>query len=566
MVLCPASRRLLLPGVDMRGHRRRHRLLWALVLLVSAVTLTLQSAAAGARPVRHGASAHAVKPRAVGELDCNGLSPIQRPVKPAIMCIDPRGSDEGRFYENGHYIGHDEPSVRFLSHQPGSGSDTTWAERLPDDPARPPSVAHPGHDITHWFELSIAPWFSTTVCDPNSAPLTACTPRSDANAPRGNYPGAGAAFVELQFYPPGFAPFVDSISCDNTHWCSALTIDSLECTGNGSGPCNNNCVEPVNFGFIQTNGVPPGPPSPQLSDDSTFTPNAHTLLMRPGDRLRVRMFDANLGGGKHALEARETDLTSGKSGFMIASARNGFMNTNPFDCSGTRFNFEPEYSTARAANIIPWGIGPYMINNQFEIGHFEPCTSLSGRVGGPDPFFKDCHGPYESTADKGSPFEPDDSPCYPKGDTHKGTAAPDEVTGCPVFDDAIGDLDYDGTDYRADWPNSLLTGPYPTPFLQRQPTTVGGSGYPQIQFMTDTSATELNTNCDLETGSGCVLPPKGPGHFYPYWTQARVGTSCFWEFGNMPNGNTFGRLRQYGHVGPGTDGAFAGPVRSNPNC
>jgi hypothetical protein len=34
--------------------------------------------------------------------------------------------------------------------------------------------------------------------------------------------------MELQFYPPGEAPFVDGISCDNAHWCAALTSDSLE--------------------------------------------------------------------------------------------------------------------------------------------------------------------------------------------------------------------------------------------------------------------------------------------------------------------------------------------------
>jgi hypothetical protein len=129
---------------------------------------------------------------------------------------------------------------------------------------------------------------------PQSAPLTPCTPGSDANAPHGNYPGGGAAFVELQFYPPGFAPFIDSISCDNSHWCSALTIDSLECTGNGSGPCNANCMEPENFAFIQTNGEPAGPPSPQLSNVATSTPNSHTLLMNPGDKIRVRMFNAKI--------------------------------------------------------------------------------------------------------------------------------------------------------------------------------------------------------------------------------------------------------------------------------
>src|SRR5258708_20160743 len=44
--------------------------------------------------------------------------------------------------------------------------------------------------------------------------------------------GGGAAFMELQFHPPGEAPFADSISCDHAHWCAALTIDSLECTLN----------------------------------------------------------------------------------------------------------------------------------------------------------------------------------------------------------------------------------------------------------------------------------------------------------------------------------------------
>jgi hypothetical protein len=511
-----------------------------------------------------------VAPAAVGELDCNGLSPIQRSVKPAVMCHDPRGSDEGRLFENGHYIGHDEPSVRFLSTQPGSGSDTTFVETLPRDPVAAPTVKTPGKDVTHWFELSIAPWFSTTVCDPNSAPLASCTPRSDANAPKGRYLGGGQAFVELQFYAPGFAPFIDNISCDNTHWCSALTIDSLECTGDGSGPCNDNCVEPVNFGWIQTDGVPTGPPSPQLSTNRTYTPNARTLLMSPGDQLKVRMFDAAVKGG-HALEARIDDLTTGRSGFMVASAANGFMNTNPFDCTGTPFNFEPAYNTARAANIIPWGIGPYMINMQYEIGHFEPCTSLSGKASvdlgtRKDIYFKQCKGPYEPATDTAKRFEPDDSPCFWKGDTHGGTAPPNVVTGCPVFFDAIGDLDYDGPGYRADWPTSLTPGPFPSPFLNQQPTTVGGAGYPQIQFMTDTSATELNTDCNLTTGQGCVLPPKGPGNFFPYFTQAKVGGTCVWEFGNMSNGSTFGRTAQYGSVGPGTLGAFAGPVRANPTC
>jgi hypothetical protein len=210
-----------------------------------------------------------------------------------------------------------------------------------------------------------------------------------------------------------------------------------------------------------------------------------------------------------------------------------------------------------------------MINDQFEIGHFEPCTSVSGQatttIGSfTDVYFKHCAGPYEKTSDSPKNFEPDDSPCFKAGDTHSGMADPNLVTGCDVFFNAVGDLDWDGTPYYPDWPTSTKPNLWPTPFLQRQLTTVGGRRYPSIQFMTDASASEQNTNCNLVTGSGCVLPPKGPGHFYPFWTLAKVGGTCVWEFGNMRNGNTFGGIGQYGRVGPNTIGAFVGRIRPNP--
>ena len=564
----------------MRRHRDNRRLFKVRLLILPLIAATALAVGAFAPAVSHrptppaSTASASVKPSKVGMLDCNGLSPIQRPAKRGLMCIDARGprEDGGRFEDNGHYIGHDEPSIRFISNRPGSGRNFTITETLPRDPKHLPTVAHPGSDVTNWFELSIAPWFSMTVCDPNSAPLTPCVPGSDANAPHGNFPGGGAAFVELQFYPPGFGPFIDNISCSQRQWCSALNIDSLECQGNGSGNCNNNCVEPVNFAFVQTNGVPAGPPGPNSSSpNKTFTPNAHTLFMNPGDKITVRMFDAAIKGG-HALEVVETDHTTGKSGFMIASGANGFMNTNPFDCSTSKFNFEPEYNTARAANFIPWGPGPYMINDQYEVGHFEPCASVTGRrTSNGDVFFKHCHGPYESSADSGATFEPDDSPCYKFGDTHHGLVPPpgNLVTGCPVFNDAVGDLDFDGTTYWADWPHSNTVSkhnPFPTSFLQDQPTTAGGNHYASIQFMTDLSTSELNTNCNIFTGSGCVLPPKGPGHFYPFFTQASVSGSCVWEFGNMNNGNSFGRESQYGKVGPTSVFAFVSKIMPNPNC
>lgn len=568
----------------MRRHRGIRRVLNLRLIILPVIAAMAMAVGAFAPAAMHPPSPRAaqaggsVKPSKVGLLDCNGHSPIQRLAKIGLQCLDPRGPDGGRLIDNGHYVGHDEPSIRFISGRPGSGENFTMTETLPRDPAAAPTVSKPGSDVTHYFELSVAPWFSMDVCDPNSAPLTPCKPGSDANAPKGNYPGAGAGFVELQFYPPGFAPEADNISCNNTSWCSALNIDSLECTGNGSGPCNNNCVEPINFALIQTNGVPAGPPGPNTANIATFTPNKHTLLMNPGDKITVRMFNAKIPGG-NALEVVETDHTTGQQGFMIASKANGFMNTNPFTCATKPFNFAPEYNTARAANVIPWGIGPYMINDEDEIGHFEPCTKVTGKgteqvFNLKDPIFNNCSGPYEKPVDSSKSFEPTDAPCFQKNDTHSslGTSgakgSPNEVTGCDNFFSG-GDLDFDGTSYRHDWPDSTKVSSanhFPTPFLQSPPSTRGGERYASIQFMTDVSASEVNTSCNLTTGTGCVLPPKGPGHFYPFWTQAKVGGSCVWEFGEMTNGNTFGAIKQYGSVAPGTIGAFVGKIMANPNC
>ncbi|HEX4009338.1 MAG TPA: hypothetical protein VHX62_04995 [Solirubrobacteraceae bacterium] len=506
-----------------------------------------------------------VRPRRIGQLDCNGFSRIQQELRPTADCAGIRGGDGGRQYDNGWFVGHDQPALRFISGRRLSGADVTFTERLGTDPARRPTVRHPGSDVTHWFELSPASWLSMDVCDPASFPGMACTPVSDANAPTASDPGGGAALMQVQFYPPGFAPFIDAASCDDAHWCSALTIDSLECST--SGACNVNCEEPVNFAFIQDNGVPTGPPSPQESDRASMTPNAHTLLINPGDLVAVHMFDARLPGAGRALEISERDLTTHRSGHMIASAANGFMDTSPTDCSGTPFNFQPQYSSAAPGNVLPWGPGPLGVDTGFEIGHFEPCTNVTGpetlRVGSlHDTYWTTCHGPYASRRDNLS-LEPSDAPCYPAGDAHGGAGAPDLVAGCDVFLDGAGDLNHDGSSYRADWPTSVFAGRLPGAFAEDQPTSLGHT-YPQIQFETDLAATE--PACNVATGAGCTLPPPGPGNFYPYWTLSNTPWGCAWEFGNVRYGQTFGTDAQYGAVGPGTLEAFASAIQTNPGC
>jgi hypothetical protein len=499
-----------------------------------------------------------------GELDCNADSPIQTSVR-EMTCTDIKGilgvnnknTWGGKFYDNGHYIGHDEPDATFESTRPGSGNDITWTETIGADPSAAPTDATPGTDVSHWFELSPAPWFSMALCDPNSYPQAPCSPNSDLNAPTSTFNGGGSTFMEMQLYPPGEPPFVDSSGCDTTHWCAALTIDSLECT-EGFATCNANCEEPVNFAFIQNNGVPTGAPSPQEANVATFTPNSHTLLMNPGDQIVVHMADAAAPGGGKAFKVTLDDLTQHTSGWMQASAANGFASTSMANCSGTPFNFEPEYNTAKPGNIVPWAAIATDVSTEFETGHWESCTSLTKPID-PNPFdasdtggtYNDCHGPYEQAggADKGSP-ETADGLCYKAGDTHPGydgagtSTGPDQTTGCQDNLEQNGDLDFDGSPYWTEWPTSTTPGLYPSTFVEAYPTT-GGSQYSRFFFQTDIALSE--SSCTSTNLSGCTVPPVGPGNFYPYWSGTSVNGQCVLEFGNVwSHVTTFGKDAQYG--------------------
>jgi hypothetical protein len=257
---------------------------------------------------------------------------------------------------------------------------------------------------------------------------------------------------------------------------------------------------------------------------------------------------------------------------MQASAKNGFMATNINDCSGTPFNYEPEYSSAKAGNIVPWAADQVNISTQYETGHFEACSRVTqpfsvntvpfpGLADFTDVTWNKCHGPYEDAAPKGSEgSEPGEAFCYQRGDTHFGQADPNLVTGCvaDVFEN--GDLDFDGSPYWPDWPTSTVPNTFPSTFRQTPPTTVGGAGYPQFQFQTDAALSEAS--CHFPTSGCAVPPPAAPGKFYPFWTLTK---SCSLEFGNMSNGNSYGKQAQYGTVDPELGyPQLLGPILSNP--
>src|SRR5919201_345281 len=190
----------------------------------------------------------------------------------------------------GRYTGHDEPSLLFYSDRPGAGNNNRYRIVVPKDPPVPPR--QDGSGGTFNFQDRIAYWFGMDLCDNQSAPEfthAPCTPNSDANIfdsadpTKADYVGyhPGTAFVELQFYPPGWAPFQEAISCDATKWCAAMAIFSFNRNQNTFVDNNADClakvgIEPANFAFITKSGVPHAPAAPLGQTLATFTPNPST--------------------------------------------------------------------------------------------------------------------------------------------------------------------------------------------------------------------------------------------------------------------------------------------------
>jgi hypothetical protein len=573
-------------------------------LLLLAALLGLALSSGSARAVTRGESA-ALNP--VNLLDCNGRSPAYRPLKlMGGLCTDPitvdGDGDTYRFFDNGHYVGHDEPSVKFISTAPGSGNTMTYYMQLGVDPIGQPTADGTTSD---YAELSPAPWFGLPICDQKSYPQNPCTPDSDRNSGALTDPNsAGSAFMELQFYPPGFAPFHDAISCDKTHYCSALNIDSLECTF-AFATCNNNCIEPVNFAFLQKDGVPTGPPSPQDANDFTLSPNNQTLRMNQGDALKVTLADTPSG-----FRVEVDDLTTHQSGFMVASAANGFKNTNIADCSGTPFTFHPEYNTAAQQNQVPWAALEGGVLMEQEIGHFESCDSVANSLGqfAFDPqTFQTCMGGAEgpnatgegpcdfttgvctgATTENGAACptnnfasgalcEFSDGTCIAKGP--RPLSLPSEppvlswpVAGCQQNQTQNGDLDFEGNSYRPFWPDGAKN--HPQPYRYAGPFDAGGNPYPSIQFETDVGGSEIL--CNTATGAGCTAPPTGAA-FYPFWTigsqnspfvNGKPQSACLWNFGNTIPGtttNSFGGAAEYGTPNVSRyAGTLTSPVLPNP--
>jgi hypothetical protein len=440
------------------------------------------------------------------------------------------------------YVGHDEPSIEFKSAVPGSGNDITYTMTLPKDPTARPSAS--GAGSTWNFQLRPTFWFGLTLCDSQSAPeyTTTCTPDSDANDLVGTNPAAadyigkhpGNAYMELQFYGPGYVPQFEGFGCTATQYCAAMTIDSRTLDQNTGIENTDACdalilggAEPINWAYVTESGQSQAPANPEFT--GTFSnPNltavnpdpSEDLMMNPGDVIRIHMHDTSAG-----FRTDLTDLTTGHSGSMTASTANGFghimYTPNAETCTVQPYAFHPEYSTGNPRGNT-WSAHTYNAAMSDEIGHFENCQKLDSAFNCVNPGKQDAGGVDE---DDGNSF------CVPGKDS---TLV--KIDGC--FN---SDGDWDGQSYQNDWPgtNSNVQQDralHPSSVLFTSPLANGTTDYSTIAFETDLPRIEASDSqdhppfCDRTTGADCVNPPNG-AKFYPFFSTRSVAGVCTWQEG-----------------------------------
>jgi hypothetical protein len=483
-----------------------------------------------------------------------------------VTCADPNLNwDEYPGYQNliKHgvnllpYIGHDEPQVQFYSNTPGSANDDTYTLRLPKDPPTRPEQDGSGGNWN--FQQRITFWFSMQLCDDQGSPnpdglsqdghaTIPCQPDSDSNLYASTDPnsshyfglGPGQGFMEMQFYPPGWAPWPNGIGCNATQWCSALNIDTFQNNTNTGALNNDDCLntvgpEPVNFDFLTKNGVATAPGNPQHPEH--FVPHLNKdYLMNPGDKLRLHMFDSPQG-----FTVDINDLTANTSGSMVASAANGFgsvvFDPNATQCTVQLHDFHPMYNTATPAERNFNAAHTGNISFADEIGHFEYCAKVN------DDALSSCAKPLGDDTN-----DPDNGGLDPAGDDVlclPGSASTlIKIGGCLNTDG-----DFDSVSYNFTWPGSI-SNPTADRLLNARPVrftspTTDGQSFDQMAFESNISRsesddTEFNhsTPCqrhitnpsDPSPGTGCVNPPPG-ANFYPFYTTKEIHGTCYWQQG-----------------------------------
>lgn len=462
--------------------------------------------------------------------------------------------DSEQVFGQGHYVGHDEPSVLFYSNTPGAGNQMQYSGILPKEP---PPTNVPGKK-SYDFQNYAAFWYGMAMCDTQSYPelVTSCLPDSNLNIvdPAKSPYHPGTAYMELQFYPPGYVQQWNGFSCSPTQWCVALNIDSLALNPVTGAQLNSTCQaitgeEYVNFAYLTLSGKPQGPPNPvHFSPIASGTPDPQKVMfMNQGDAYTVSLHDT-----VHGLQTVVHDTTTGETGSMTASAANGFGQVKfapspSTTCQNIPYDFHPMYSTSTTKTTVPWAAATYNVAFDTEVGHFDFCSAVDATGA--------CTG-HEGSGRNTEPADGDDSGCWP------GSASGlIQIGGCEG-----SNVGYDGTSYLADWPNGD-TSSRPTPTVFTSPLTGPNYSvnYSSVGFNTDLPAIEgqLGT-CNNSNGAGCtIIPPtddNAPARFYPYYTSGTALGGCAWTVGQTYPGfstdsygghNQYGQLLKVAYTGPG---------------
>jgi hypothetical protein len=465
-------------------------------------------------------------------IDCSSIS--------RSLCTEVANGEE----VFGHYVGHDEPSLLFDSNVAGSGNQMRYSGILPTEPS-PTNV--PGQH-SYNFELYPTFWFGMAMCDTQSYPntLKTCAPDSDTNITAAGDPNhSGTAFMELQFYPPGYVQQFDGFSCSSTQWCVALTIDSLSLNPKTGKSLNATCTsrvgeEYVNFAYLTKTGQSQGPPNPVNFDPvASGKPDPNKVaFLNQGDHYTVTLQDT-----AHGVETVVNDTTNGVVGKMTASAANGFGQVkfapNGTTCKNLPYDFHPEYSTSSPQTTVPWAAATYNVAIDTEIGHFDYCSDVAPARG-------TCVG-REGLRSDSEPADGDDVGCFPAS-----ASTLIKIAGC------LGtNIGYDGTSYQQDWPNGSDQRPSPTIWTSPKTGANFDVQYAQVAFNTDLPDIERSTvpTCNAITGAHCTrIPPTDdgtPAAFYPHYSSGQALGGCAWTVGqNVPGFTTadFGGVAQYGNL------------------
>ncbi len=353
-----------------RTHHRRT------LLSVLVLALAVPTALAGTNLAP--ASAATATRTAPTHIDCSNGG--------RFLCTEVFNSE--KVFGEGHYVGHDEPSVLFDSDVAGSGNQMAYMGQLPKEP---PASNVPGAK-NYDFQYYAAIWFGMAMCDTQSYPelVNTCVPDSNVNAvdPKKSPYHPGAAYMELQFYAPGYVDQWNGFTCSATQWCVALTIDSLSFNPITGQSNNRSCEsrvgeEYVNFAYLTHDGKPQGPPNPvDFTPAASGNPNhAKDLFLNQGDT-----FSLNLHDTAHGLQAVVHDNTTGESGSMTASAANGFGQVKfapspSTTCKNIPYDFHPMYSTSSPKTTVPWAAATYNVAFDTEIGHFDYCSKVNTTFG-----------------------------------------------------------------------------------------------------------------------------------------------------------------------------------------